>query len=347
MTFSTGVDMTSFFDDWLFLGGYPHFEIEKYTVNKKGEGYKIELFVLQKLVGRKVFCKNVPLQITFLDNEWKKHQTVISVSGQNDSSVIDLPFEPMSIIVNEEHRLNQARYDMQLKLTKKQKGKLNVLNDELGFYGLNIKSITDSAWLHLEHHPVAPDSIHLPDNHTISGSHYWSVKGIVPDNLDLQAVLFLDDKLDKDLMRSYGADSVVLLYRASENDQWQGHPNYIKNQSTSLTGFTFSVLKGDYAFANAQVQPHIFKAQKGPEFNKFECSIIDASVHLKVATANAQKICTELYNTKGKCLLQKPIKASIKEKTFVLSLKGFNSGIYFLKLRNSNGKIIRAEKLVL
>ena len=148
-------------------------------------------------------------------------------------------------------------------------------------------------------------------------------------------------------MKSYGADSVVLLYRLSENDAWQEHPNYIKNQSTSLTGFTFSVLKGDYAFANAQIKPHIFKAQKAIEFHTFECNITDASVHLKIASANTQKICAELYNAKGKCLHRKSIKVSKKEKTLVFPLKSFNSGIYFLKLRNANGKIIRAEKLVL
>ena len=347
LTFATGKDMTAFFDDWLFLGGFPHFEIDQSKVSKRGEGCEMKIHIRQKLLGRKVFCREVPLQLSFIDSWNNKITKRIVVSGALDSALLTLPFYPSSVIINEEHRLNQARYDQQIKLTSEQSGKYINVNGEVGFYHLNLQAAPDSAWLHLEYHPVAPDSTVSGNIQSVSKTHYWSVKGIVPDNLDLKAVLFADAKTDKKLIDQATLDSIVLLYRPSENHAWQIHPDYTKNQNQFAGGFSFSVLKGDYTFGIADVNQELYKSQGLLLLDSLNCEQDKDMLKISIAAFPSSKACVELFGLDGKRLLEKCCKITKKVKVLEVPVTGFKPGIYFLKIRNNKGRMIQSERVLI
>lgn len=258
LTYSTGVDMTQFFDDWVFLGGFPHFEIVRSIAEKENESYKVKVYIKQSLLGRDIYCREVPLELTFMDNNWNKFKTTIRVSDRMDSATVIVPFLPTVTILNEGHLLNQARFDYQFKIMATDTVPIIISMREVGFHSFKAQNVTDSVWLHLEHHLVEPSNNGLPNGCTLSSKHYWSVNGVVSDGFEAQASLQNDLIDDEDLMAANGLDSLILLYRGNCDESWQIHPNYTKRQTNKVT-FTFSLLKGDYAFANGQVQPEIFK----------------------------------------------------------------------------------------
>lgn len=347
LTISTGVDMNPFFDDWVFRGGFPHFELEEWIAKKEGKEYKLELTVHQKLVGRTVFCKEVPLQVTFLDDNWNKYQTRIQVSNERDQVTVNVPFLPTAIIINEEHRLNQARYDEDLRLGSAIKGTPQFQLRDLIVNGLAIREQIDSAWLHVEHHPVAPSLMGVPNGYTISKQHYWTITGFVPIELDAEAAIPVHGKWDIDLTTKYGSDSIVLLYRPTVNEPWQVHPDFIKSTFLGKTILAFTILKGDYALANGQVQPEYFKAQKKIKFTQLEFSKRKNSLHLHLAITGQQKVCVELYTIKGERVYEKSLSLSKTAKELHIPIKENKQKIYFLKVRNNKGKLLKSKKIFL
>ncbi|BDS12840.1 M1 family aminopeptidase [Aureispira anguillae] len=345
LTTATGIDMGAFFDDWVFRGGFPHFEVEEFTTVPEGNDYKVTLAVRQKLVGRTIYCKAVPLQLTFLDDNWNKHSAIIQVSDALDTATVLVPFLPTSIIVNEEHRLNQARYDEQLIVRAADSIKAKLQYREVGIDNLWIKEQSDSAWLHLEHHVVAPSTNKLPKGYTLSKQHYWTIDGVLPHDFDAEAIIAEHGKLDADLTQKVGVDSLVLLYRPNVNAAWQVHPNFIRSFFLGKTIFAFTLLKGDYALANGPVKPQYFEAQKKINFLQFDWSQTKHALRLNIGVTGIQKTCVELYNLKGERCYEKLVTLSKKAKYINIPTQGKASGVYFLKLRNSKGKLIKSKKI--
>lgn len=346
LTTSTGVDMNPFFDDWVFRGGFPHFEVESFVTTKKEQSFEVEVAILQKLVGRKVYFKKVPLQVTFLDDHWNKFQTVVHVSDSLDRVTINVPFLPTSVLLNEEHRLNQARYDEELIFHQEDSMLASIQLKDLDIEDLVVQEHGDSTWLHLQHHPVPPSVQDVPKGYTISRNHYWTIEGVLSNSFDATAVVKNHGKWDADLTNN-GTDSMVLLYRPNSNTAWQIHPNFIKSNFFNKTIFTFSILKGDYAFANGAVPTQVYEAQKEAKFITFDCLKETAFWQIDLATTSKHKACLELYDWEGKVVYENCVTLSVKPKSFKIDTTSLKKGIYFLKVRNTKGKLLKAKRVVL
>ena len=153
LTATTGVDMTDFFNDWIFNGGFSHFELDTFTITPSTGLWDVSVQVQQKLKGAPAFHQNTPLQFTFYDEQGNRAEERASVSGEFDQVLFSLPFEPTVIIINEGHLLNQARKDVNKTFYTMGNSPISYVN----LPGFNVTSIGDSAWLHAEYHPVAPD----------------------------------------------------------------------------------------------------------------------------------------------------------------------------------------------
>src|SRR5690606_36875666 len=68
LTQSTGIDMTDFFNDWVFNGGFSHFELDSFSITPTTGLWDVQIKVQQKLKGAPNFHINTPLQFTFYDD---------------------------------------------------------------------------------------------------------------------------------------------------------------------------------------------------------------------------------------------------------------------------------------
>ncbi|MCH2043550.1 MAG: T9SS type A sorting domain-containing protein [Saprospiraceae bacterium] len=340
LTAYTGVDMTDFFNDWIFTGGYTHFELDSSTSLAQGNNYQVTVHIQQKLLGRSDFHSNVPLELTFLDQNWNRYETRVTVSGETSTVQVTVPFDPSTIIINEHHYLNQAREDKQDIIT--QTGGLALLPS------MQINSLSDSAYLHVEHHWVAPDPGNNPGR-TLSSTHFWSLKGILPNTFQASARLNIISSWDNDLINTYGTDSLVLLYRATPEDPWTKHPDY---ELQDFGGFAYFLINdlylGDYAFANEfssllsssdLAQEHSFLSKVYP--NPFE-----QSFNVEINPAKHKTIFLEVYNSLGQCIYHREI-VDLNSSSFVqeVPLAGASSGLYFLCIRNQAGKLIKTHRI--
>lgn len=258
LTAATGVDMTSFFDDWIYAPGFAGYEIDSLNVVQNGSDYETTVYIQQKLRAAPHFHTNTPIEITFMAANWEKYTEQIMVSGEFSTAQVTLPFEPVAYFLDEAEKLNIAVMAQDLVITEP-------INKNLGFADIQIsvESIVDSAFLRVEHYWVAPDEIgYNPFDATISSTHYWEIDGIIPEDMEGTGTIkysgITQPHLDMDLLPAGSSeDSIILVYRQDAFHPWEEHDNYfIFNASPNdLRGdIVFTGLKkGQYAFANGSL----------------------------------------------------------------------------------------------
>lgn len=269
---NTGVPMQDFFNDWVFQGGFSHFEIDSFRVTQNGSQFSVQVWIRQKLLGTANLHQNTPIQLSLMDAQWRKADFRVMVSGAQTMVQVTCSFNPSIAFLNEKHRLNQARMDQQHMMRATGLYPSNTVK----LTNFQISNLVDSAYFHLEYHPIAPDSFSQnPNGYKISKRRYWTVNGVWNPNLDGDFRIEPDFTLDADLYATGGLDSMVLLYRSGVGEEWAEHPDYMK---FVLGSFGFikvqTILKGDYALAtgrrmttavaNSQKNELLFKISPNP-----------------------------------------------------------------------------------
>ncbi|MCP4440873.1 MAG: M1 family metallopeptidase [Aureispira sp.] len=337
---ATGLELRSFFNDWVFGAGFPHFEITRQQIETSENGYIVRLEILQKLLGSNRYFKDVPLEVTFLGANWEQYKTVLKVSGELSASIVELPFKPVSIILNKEHRLNQARYDHQLWCTHT--GVKELKSVQMSIF--TAKEVSDSAWLHLEYHPVMPTGNLKQENSLISNQRYWSVNGILPNNFEATMALHVQAEVDTVLYQTGGELNWILLYRASPQQPWQEHPSYIKIDLNKDVLFNFIVLKGDYAFGRGQRKLGHTPARKNSVveiITQQEAKNLNIELKLKHST----KLKLAVFNLKGELLKSTELEKVKDGHSVSFDLEGLKVGTCFLKILDKKDNQLGMEKV--
>lgn len=251
---NTSMNMGSFFNDWVFSGGWNDFELDSFQVNQNGSTYSVQLFIEQKLFGKSTLHENVPLEVGFYQSDFSFVLDTVMVSGHYSSVDVVLDFEPEWITLNPTHQLVYATTDIFETVSGQ-----NTLS---GYSDMNI-TVTeagDSSLLRVEHHYTQPDPVkNWEEKPYRLGDHYWEVSGILSDNFNASSSLFYDGRstsvqLDSSLVK-ISEDALILVYRENVADDWVEYNNYQKNTLGSATNQfgiveIFDLLPGQYAFAN-------------------------------------------------------------------------------------------------
>lgn len=252
MADASGMDLTAFFDNWVFQPGFIDITID----STRMQGDSLAVFVKQKRRGAPEFYRQVPLEFTFYDTELVPHYRTAIISGKTDTVYFQLPFLPILNWVNTRLRLTLARADADKWFT------------QTGSYAFGDAKMTlvlsqaqDSALVRVEHHYAMPDTAEVLPPGFRTTNRYWTIFGTFPDNTPGNGTIYYDgrgqlDQLDTELFdqTSSSEDSVVLLYRSGPGQAWNIHPNYVQNfvgNANNRFGFMrFQGLsKGEYTFA--------------------------------------------------------------------------------------------------
>jgi hypothetical protein len=340
----TGVNLNDFFNDWVFNGGFSHFEVDSFKITQNGSVWNSTVRVRQRLLGANNFHNNTPIQFTFFDNQWNKVKITRTVSGEYTLLNFQLPFAATSVILNEEHRLNQARMDDQAMVRNTGFAALS----DVRLVNFNITVLPDSAWIHAEYHPLAPDPIvNNPNNYRISQRRYWSVNGIWSNGFDAEFRIEPNNTLDADLL-TIGADSLMVLYRESAEFDWREHPDYTK---VSIAGFNFlrvnTILKGDYALGNGQRGLGVMENETNP--------LMDAKIFPNPASSNCnlefylntdKTLVLELSDLSGRVISSRAVKGLQGKNNELINISNLETGIYFVNVK-SNSENLTTQRLVI
>lgn len=256
LTTCSGINLTSFFNDWVFAKGFPHFSIDAVMTMPQGTNYSVMVEIRQLLKAAPAYYENVPLEITFYGLAGQKVTQRVLMGGACGSFVATLPFAPTFVALDMDEKISDAVTD-----------KFMVINTP-GSYDfeearmtVEVAQITDSALVRVEHHWVGPLVRNtLPANLHVSPNRYFTVDGIWPAGFAATATFDYNGTtntssgyLDNGLITNR-EDSLVLLYRTHGRADWvvynDAQFNYLNNQNDRRGRVTINNLqKGDYTLA--------------------------------------------------------------------------------------------------
>ncbi len=210
LTAHTGINMTGWFNNWVFHSGTPHYSIDSMIVTPTPGETDVTVYAKQKRHGPEFIGDGNKFEITFMDEAWNQHNEMVSFDGQTGSASFSIPMIPVTAFVD----LNELMWDAMTDYGRviKETGQSNFGSC---FFKLDVQNISDSVFIRVEHNWAPPDPLKTPvQGLTISPYRYWKIDGIFNDDF-MATGIFMYNKgghLDDGLITSEN-DSIVILYR--------------------------------------------------------------------------------------------------------------------------------------
>ena len=217
LTEATGIDMNGFFDNYVFIGGMPHYSVDIAEVTPNGNQYDTHIKTSYWHVGPSHLGMNNRVEVTFVGADCQLQTQMVCWDGMEDDQVVTLDFEPIAAFVDYYNRFLDAKTDGNLTATAP-------ASLTQGKFKASVNSVTDSVMLRLEDHCIGPDNDPEIPYLTLSTCHYWNFfRNDIGDATVNAQISFTNSGQDGDIIQTEN-DSAVLLYRSDINDTWHTIP---------------------------------------------------------------------------------------------------------------------------
>ena len=349
----SGMDMSHYFDDWIFETGYNHFSIDSvFTVDQDSLGIgTFRVAVRQRLQERENYSDNAPIDLTFFDSEMNQTTRRVFASGGGSLFPFDLDFEPVHVSLDLEEKISDATIDEYKWISET--GNYTFSNT---VSSLTVNEISDSVMVRVVYNAVMPDRMETPIlDLVLAEQHYWKVEILEggPDaSLDASLRLNYNGKVttaggywDTDLFSIPEEDSLYLLYRPGPGNDWQIVEDVLFNPQNILfdrVGYfnVNQVQAGEYAFAMNDVDRTDTLETVQVDYQliySLDTMVVDTMV---VDTMNMDTTGMSLFEIEAEQLKLFPNPTS----GFVTFSLPLNTKIEYLEVINSAGEILLIKK---
>ena len=344
---STGLDLSCFFDDWIYAPGFCAFEIDDVQSIFQDDGYKLNILIEQKLNHAPHFYCDVPVEISFYDKNYNKIVKNVVVSGQFDTVNVKLPFEPEFWIINEDQKLNSGQLGEKIYLKSNKKYNLKLAKIKFTTKDLH----NDSLFLFAEHVWGAPDKIKFPIpvyKITLSSNHFWTIAGMIPEDNDIKASFYYSgggsNELDYDLTHNT-EDSIKIVYRRNSGDDWSVIDQK-KQKFSPIDGrgnITITGIKaGQYAFANVMEGATSLSKEYTSSIEIFPNPASDyLTINTKITEDKPYKL--SIFNIYGQLVYNVDKISDTRQ----INVSSILPGIYFLKLYTNSEEEFQVNKIII
>ncbi|MCC6383642.1 MAG: T9SS type A sorting domain-containing protein [Bacteroidia bacterium] len=351
LTAGSGINMSRFFDDWIFTPGWPHFSIDSVVYVPGGLDHYF-VYTRQRSRGNNHIYK-MPVELTFSS---PAGDTTLTILIDSVTNVFHIPLIQTAdwIMLDRNQKVSDAIVDFEKDILSTGIQQFT----ETGF-SMNVQQLGNPAppliknTFRVEHHYVTPDGFqHSNPGIRISDYHYWSVNGRNLPGFLSKATFSYDGStslsngyLDNNLITGV-EDSVVILYRKGVGDDWEvvnGFTQVIGSASDKRGTITVDTLKfGEYVFgyydysvSNQQVDPVFFNKM-------FTVNPNPASTEFRFERllAKDQQASLKIFDCRGTIVFDSLFKDCLK-----WEVSNIPAGIYFANLIEK-GKVRQTEKLV-
>ena len=339
---ASGIDLTDFFNRWVFDIGFYDFVIQDFHALDFSTNTH-EITIKQKLLKSNGFLKDAPVSITFVDQDNKLITQKVLCTGEVTTIPLKLTFNPKAVFINAPLTLNLAQFNSLQKNTKK--GSPNFTYSNLI---VNVTEIQDSTWAYAEHHYTAPDAS-LNPNVKMNDLHFWKLTIADPELITMIGKIEYNTTWDSELLKN-GEDSIQLFYRATGTEDWLVYPFYTKSggsASDKKGSFVISkYLQGEYATGN--IDPAALSNLTAKQFSKLSVypNPTTGKINLelgKFASKGDNNFNISFINTSGEIVYESNLKAtdiSLDLPTVI------TSGSYQIVISSENGEIIAQNSLI-
>lgn len=254
-----GIEVSNFFDDWIFQPGWAQFSAKMTNSVPTDTHYEVSVEITQRLKVAAPY-QNVPLQICFMDDQWNVYEAQVMASDVSTQAVFDVPFDPVFVTLNRDEKLSIA-----VTATEEWVQPNTATNFPHSMLYLTLQSGPDSVLIRAEHNWVGTGDEGIVDyyGHHISRDRFWRITGIPGVEFEGDARFTFDSRntasgnLDTELRleagEGFNENNLVLFYRPNENSLWELWEEYTTqtlgpddNGFARLTAHNFAY--GDYTF---------------------------------------------------------------------------------------------------
>ncbi|MCF0206292.1 MAG: M1 family metallopeptidase, partial [Bacteroidales bacterium] len=243
----TGIDLTAFFDAWVFEKGFLHFGIDSVNIEPNGDNFDITVYVRQKLLQREMFADDNKVEITFMKPDFSCETRVMEFSGEYGEQTFSLGFKPELVLCDYNEKTSDATIDETIFAREA---------ETISFMGTDckavIEAIDDTAMLRVTCNFVAPDDFSEEiEGLTLVPTRYWLVESITPETFAAQLQFTYScislNSYEYGHIDSNLRDSLVLVFRSDKSQNWrilQAEHSKARQRFT-----TQSWANGEYALA--------------------------------------------------------------------------------------------------
>ncbi|MCW3077813.1 MAG: aminopeptidase [Bacteroidetes bacterium] len=349
---SSGQNLTDFFNNWIFSGGWPHFAIDSVsyaTVNTNSVNAIVS--IKQKIYGAPVLFSNVPLELTFFKNDWSSVVRKVIITGASATFTVNIPFNAVYCALNYGSKISDATSFQSIVFKTN-----TAVQSTLGKAYIQVKNKgVDSSLVRVVHNYVRPDPFkNNSQNHILSDQHFWTIEGILSPGFHAtlrliyngnKGIVSSNEYLDTLLTRVNG-DSIRLFYRADARDDWKLVKNFTKFISGQKIGYieVDTMKLGQYTFGNStdtvtvnHIKENVLnagiKVYPNPVRNNFK-------VELSKTPSEALTLC--VIDSQGRLLLEKMVYDKINQ----IDVSAFLKGTYLIKIIKGN-KMLYSNKIII
>lgn len=342
LTTQTGINMNDWFNSWILTPGFAHFSIDSFNVVATPiPEYSVTVYVKQKLKGRTTYANSNKIEITFMDDSWNKFSSYIEFSGQTGNQTFVVPFNPSFVMLDIEERTLDATTD-NYKTIKS----IGVFDFHNTTFKLDVKQVTDSAFVRVTHNWAAPDPHKIPiAGLKISDYRYWIVDGIFPPGFNATGQFRYSkfNYLDNSLMTSIN-DSLIILYRAGSWEDWQ--PVSFTKAGTNNAGYLYvnNLRKGEYTLAMWD-QSHLGAENPKSYELKYKISPNPSKGEFKFDIDFEENLQINIFNTSGE--LVDSLLLPKGQQLIEWQARDLSSGTYFVQILTLENIILAKDKIVI
>ncbi len=350
LTTSSGIDMTRFFDDWIFTEGFPHFSIDSVEYVPAGVFDHYWVHTRQRIKGNNNHLYKMPVEVTLSNGVMDTTVTVVIDSATNvfHIAVVGV-FDFFALDRNE--KISDAITDYERTITTTgiaQFPETNVL--------LNVQNTGGgSSLVRVEHNWVKSDDFKMPHpGIKLSDYHYWKIDGIFTTNFLSKATFNYNGSstpngnLDNTLITN-SEDSLILFYRAAMRDEWQPVNGFTINHGASVTDKFGNIVidtlkKGEYVLG-------IYDYATGLSENKNEVNNYltvspnpsNDTFNISIHFTSGKKASLKITDSKGSIIEEK--KLSVDQLSYQWNARSQKPGTYFVSLI-LNDKVLQTQKII-
>ena len=327
----SGVDMTDFFDTWVFTAGSPVYSVKSFTTKANGDKHDVEIVMNQKHRGADHIGNSARYELTFVDKDWNIQSEMVEWDGESATITKTLDFEPVAIFCDYDNKFADACHSYTYIANKT--GNKEFKDARIKFVA---KEISDSTLLRVEHRWVGADFDTSIEGFKLSPNRYWTIhrldKGNSVINCDFQYQK--NATYDAELLTSPN-DSIVVVYRKDGAHQWESIDFSIKGNGNAGILTVENIKSGDYALG-VWDEEHASIKENSSELN----------INIYPNPAE-DKINIELKNeTKGNVVITNQLGQVVKEmnidgKELTIDIEDLTSGIYFINVSNQRMKFLK------
>ncbi|MFN8153222.1 MAG: M1 family aminopeptidase [Bacteroidia bacterium] len=338
---ASGMNLTRFFDDWVFTPGFPHFSIDSVVFIPGGLNHYF-VYTRQKSKGNNHLYE-MPVQIT-LSDYYSDTTFTVTIDSATNVFHFATPNNIEWFTIDKNDRMADAITADERRITSTG----SVVFNETAVTVNTQQTGGDTSIVRAEHHWVTPDPFKVSGQGIrISDYHYWKIDGLFKSGYHAKATFPYNGStstttgyLDNTLITGT-EDSIVLLYRAGAADDWQIVTSYTQNTGNKfdkMGNFVIDSLKiGEYAFGYRDYTTgQNIPGEKYPVLNIWPNPSRDGIQFCLGQEKQNQSYQVNIYDLQGKYLFSKTIYTGTTEQW---TPRNGQKGTFIMKITSGNQEI--------